>query len=120
MNIIVKIEANDEVYWKTDSFWSSTKIREYAKIHSKDSLERLIQNLLYSINYIEDKSEMINFYNNCKIGYDFVNKLNFFDFEFVKTGQYEYKLKYNIENNKFELIDIRRREKLKNIERTTK
>lgn len=117
MNIIIKLETNGKVYWKTDSFWSLTKIREQAKIHSKDSLERLVQNLLYSINREENKSEWINFYDNCKIGYDFVNQLNIVDFEFVRNGYFEYKLKYNKESDKFELIDIRRLEKLKKIER---
>ena len=119
MNIILKIKTNGKVYWKTDSFWSLTKTREHAKIHSNDGIEGFLKNLISMVN-TDITPERIKFYDNCKIGYDFVNKLSIVDFEFVKTGYYEYKLKYNKESDKFELVDIRRREKLKNIERKAK
>ena len=123
-DIIVKIErSNGEIFYKCDTFWSLSKTKEKAKIHNlidNDIEDHLLKNLLYVINKVLetpdiDKEKIIKNYNNCKIGYDFIKFINFIDFEFIKTGNYVYKLKYNEIENKFKLIDIRRKQKLEQI-----
>lgn len=124
-NIILKLEAKGEVYWKTDSFWSLTKTIKHAKIHDSYSVERLVNGLLYSTNrnltgtFLTDseKQETINFYDNCRVGYDHIKASSIIDFEFIKNGHFEYKLKYDKEEKIFKLIDIRRKQKLEQIKK---
>lgn len=113
-DIILKMKFSDgEVNWKTDSFWSLTKNREHAKIHPNDTKdrERLYKNLLYILNSdLNDKDKIKEAYNNVMIGYDIVKSIDIVNFDFIKNGIYEYKIKYN--GDKFELIDIIRKQKL--------
>lgn len=123
--IIMKLlsKANVEVYWKTDSFWSLHTKLEYAKVHgnSNSNIEQLIKNFLSNVNYNLDHStpdsEHLYFYDNIKIGYDFVEEIDICKFNFIKTGPYEYKLKYNKDINKYVLIDMRRKLKLEQIQK---
>lgn len=115
-NIIIKIEkSNGEIFYKCDTFWSLSKTKEEAKIHNlidNNIEDHLLKNLLYVINL---KTPDIDNYNNCKIGYDFIKSINFIDFEFIKTGNYVYKLQYDENENIFKLIDIKRKQKLEQI-----
>lgn len=121
-DIIVKIErSNGEIFYKCDTFWSLSKTKKEAKIHNlidNDIEDHLLKNLLYVINLKTpdiDKEKVIKNYNNCKIGYDFIKSINFIDFEFIKTGNYVYKLQYDENENIFKLIDIKRKQKLEQI-----
>lgn len=122
MSVILKLKTNDEIYWKTDSFWSLTKERKHAKIHFNEmSVKNLSGNLIYSLNSSlikaddERKEKLINFYNNSKTGYDLVEGINWSEFKFIENGLYEYKLRYNSVKNEFELIDIKRKQKLEKL-----
>lgn len=116
MSIILKVETPNGVRWKTDSFWSLTETREHAKIHGTEGLQTLYANFLYLLNdNITDKR--INYYDGCKVGYDLVEKKNIIQFEFLKNRPYSYKIVYNKENNKFNLIDISRKKKLEKIKK---
>lgn len=124
-SIILKLESKGKVYWKTDSFWSLRENREYAKIHSEYSAERLYNSLVGLLNadfnrvaeeYNEtEKEQIIKFYENSKVGYDIVKGIDIVKFDFIKNGIYEYKIKYNKEKNEFGLVDIRRKLKLEKL-----
>ena len=57
----------------------------------------MIKNYLSIINsYLEhNEDEEVHYYDNMKIGYDFVEELNICEFDFIKDGPIEYKLKYD-------------------------
>lgn len=119
--IILKIENKGRVTWKTDSFWSMDADRSHAKTHTYESIPRLVKSYLSSINYNLDHSkadnEEIFYYDNMKLGYDFVEEIDICTFDFVKNGFYEYKIKYNKEINKFIAVDMRRKLKLEQIQK---
>ena len=117
--IILKVENKDRIAWKIDSFWSQSLDRSHAKTHTYESIPRLINGYLSSINrYLDsNKDEDVHRYDNIKIGYDFVEEIDICTFEFIKNGPYEYKLKYDTYLNKVVLIDIRRKLKLEQIQK---
>lgn len=82
MRIMIFIENNDKkIFYKCDTFWSISSNIKYAKVYSDSSLEN-INSLIVSYDYnllkVLEKdptklSEIINSYNNCKMGYRFVD-----------------------------------------------
>ena len=118
IEIILKVKNDSGTYWKTDMFWSLSDSRENAKIHTLTMNGEIKYHLLTNLiavhnSYIEDKTNFdVNFYNNCKIGYDIIKFKDTIDFEFIKNGPFEYQIKYDSNKNIFKLIDIRRKIKL--------
>jgi len=118
--IIMKVENKGRIQWKIDSFWSLSLDRSHAKTHTQESIERLIKNYLSVINsYLEhNDDEEVHYYDNMKIGYDFVEELNICEFDFIKDGPFEYKLKYDENIKKVVAVDIRRKMKLDQIKKS--
>ena len=122
-NIILKVESSyGKIGWKADSFWTLSTDRSHAKTHKYHSIQDLLKNFLATVNYDLDHSKPsdgeIRFYDNSKIGYDFVEYVDICSFNFIKNGFYEYKMKYDKALNKFVIIDMRRKLKLEQIARS--
>lgn len=120
MKTILKIKFNSgRTRWKLDSFWTLGD-RHDAKIHSVE-IDNLLKSLLYFVNdsINKDSEDCMNYidrWNNAEIGYDYVNEIENYEFEFIKDGLYIKKIKYNEDSEEFELIDISRKSKLKALE----
>lgn len=118
-NIILKIKfINGKIKWKLDTLWSLSSNMKEAKTHNVDSIPELLNNLLYIINYSckekneEDKSKFLEHWNNSLVGYDFIEEKSNYKFDFIKEGFFDKKISFNFEKNKFEFIDVSRKNKL--------
>ena len=123
--IFKRVDNNGKLSYKADSFWSLCYNIKEAELHTPDGkYETLFKNLLYSVNYplskkdSDKKDKYIKTWDGNKIGIDYVNKHEgSYAFDFVRKGEYLYKLKYNKDELKFKLVDISRYEKLKKLEK---
>jgi len=122
MGHIYKVRLNDnKVYYKCDTFWTLSSDREHAKCHGGIGNEHLVSNLLSFANsslktaVSVDKTRSINYYDNMFIGFDYIIEKDIINFDFIKVGPWIYRLSYNKESDKFELIDISRKPKLERL-----
>lgn len=132
MKTLIFIQTNDlKVYYKCDTFWSTSSEISDAKVYSSNSI-KVVNDLIspydYSIkNYLSKNPDKINFvmeqYHNCKMGYrDFDETLLINSYQIRKGVEdcelgplnFTHEIIVNGLKN-IDIVDIRREEKIKKI-----
>lgn len=113
VTIVVKVIKDKKVSYKADTFWSLVEELKHAKMHDLDSIDRLINNLLSSLNKSDQTSSTRKSWLNAKIGYDLVIKKEGYSVLETKPGFWIREIQ--VKDDEFVAVDISRRAKLKNL-----
>lgn len=123
-DILIKVKRpNGTVEWKQDSFWTIDGDKYNAKMHSMSGIDYLIKSLMGTLNSTlntrkPNSEKFILAWDGREIGVDYIYRYpEGYKYDFLKNGQYKYRITYNDKEAIFELVDICRKTKLEKLEK---